>query len=210
MRDRTVFGPTQRTFSTFLIPSVLKLIAVLTLAIAFASVSPAQTQTPAQTPFLFTSTPVSPTQDGIVTLLRDPHSGMLTLLPAATSTFKDPCIPDAMEPQGQFLYGVCGDGQAMYSFNSTSGAVQEIASSPYSISAQASFYPFVVTPESTGQFVYLLKFSEPTPSAVSYELDKFQIDRTTPSLVPLASQLLPFGSSLLGAAADPNGHGIAW
>ena len=207
MRDRTVFGPTQRTFSTFLIPSVLKLIAVLTLAIAFASASLAQT--PAQTPFLFTSTPVSATQDGIVTLLRDPHSGILTLLPAATSTFKDPCIPDAMEPQGQFLFGVCGDGLAMYSFNSTSGAVQEIASSPYSITAQALFYPFVVAPESTGQFVYLLKFSEPTPGAVSYELDKFQIDRTSPLLVPLASQLLPFGSSLLGAAADPNGHGIA-
>jgi hypothetical protein len=69
------------------------------VAILFATVLPAQIQTPAQTPFLFTSTPVSETQTRIVTLLRDPHLGVLTPLPAPTSTFKDPCIPEAMESQ---------------------------------------------------------------------------------------------------------------
>ena len=209
MRDRTVSGPLQLFRATFLFHSPFKLLALVVLSFLLAAILPAQTQTPAQTPYLFVSTPVTSSQDGMVTLLRDPHSGVLTLLPAPISTFAHPCIPDAMEPRGQFLFGICSDGLAMYSFNSTSGAIQEIPSSPFNASVVSGTYSFLVAPESTGQFVYLLKFSEPTPGAVTYRLDKFQIDRATPQLIPLSSQVLPFGSSMVGAAADPNGHGIA-
>ena len=209
MRDRTAFRPTQLSFSTFPTRYVTKLMAVLIFPIAFAAVSLGQTQTPAQTPYLFASAPISNLPDGIVVMLRDPHSGVLTLVSTAPSNVTNPCVPETMEPQGQFLFGVCGDGLAMYTFNGMAGSVQEVAHSPFSASAVTGLYGFLVAPESTGQFVYLLKFSEPTPPAVTYELDRFQIDRTTPQLIPLTSQLLPFGSSLLGAAADPNGHGIA-
>ncbi len=202
MRDRTPSRPSQLAIATPHFTVICKWLAFATLVLLLATLSPAQTETP----FLFARTPVSAAQDGIITLLRDPNSGVVTLLPAPTSTFAHPCIPEAMEPEGQFLFGVCGDGLAMYSFNSTSGAIQEISTSPYAISTTG--YSFIVAPESTGQFVYLLKFAMPTPSTVSYVLDTFQIDRITPQLVPMNSQPLPFGSLLVGAAADPNGHGI--
>ncbi len=207
MRHRTVSRPIQTATCVSGLALFQKWLVVAGLLLAPAASAPTQAQSPAQTPFLFVSTPVSQTQDGIITLLRDPHSGTLTMLPAATSTFKDRRIPEAMEPQGQFLFGTCGDGLAMYSFDSTSGAVQEIATSPYAISSGPTLYPFLVAPESTSQFVYLLKFSAPTVGAVTYTLDKFQIDRTTPQLVPLTTQILPIGSSVVGAAADPSFHG---
>jgi hypothetical protein len=110
-------------------------------------------------------------------------------------------------PKGQFLFGACGNGLAMYSFDSTSGAVQEIATSPYTASTIDN--PFLVAPQSTGQFVYLLKFSNYASSqSVNFLLDTFQIDRTNSHLIPLSSQPLPFNCSAVAAVADPNGHGI--
>jgi hypothetical protein len=147
----------------------------------------------------------------MVTLLRDPLTGTLTLLPAPATVFPHPCLPEAMDPQGQFLIGTCGDGLMMYTFDSSSGAILEVANAPWI--ASLTGYPFLVAPESTGQFVYLLKFAQLSGTAgpYSYILDTFQIDRTTPQLIPLVTQTqtLPFTCPTVSAVADPNGHGIA-
>ncbi len=214
MRDRIPSSAMHRTITAFLRTATIQRLALLAVFVLLAATAPAQTQTPAQTPFLFAETPVSfnpdgtVNQEGIVTLLRDPNSGVLNLLPAAAAAFAHPCLPEAMEPQGQFLLGVCGDGLAMYSFDSTSGSVLELANAPWS--ASSTGYPFLAAPESTGQYVYLLKFTGPVGASVySYVLDTFLIKRPTSELIPLGSQTLPFTSQDPLAVADPNGHGIA-
>ena len=99
----------------------------------------------------------------------------------------------------------------MYTFDSSSGGILEVANAPWI--ASLTGYPFLVAPESTGQFVYLLKFAQLSGTAgpYSYILDTFQIDRTTPQLIPLVTQTqtLPFTCPTVSAAVDPNGHGIA-
>jgi hypothetical protein len=153
---------------------------------------------------------VNSTQTGVLALLRNPASGVVTLLPAQATAFPHAdCIPQVMDPQGTFLYGDCGNGIAMYSFDSTSGAIQEIANSPYAASTVDA--PLLVATEGTGQYLYLLKFSNPSPtSAITYVLDTFQIDRTvSPGRIPISSQTLPFDGMVAQtetAAADPNGH----
>jgi hypothetical protein len=215
MRDRTLSWPMHRSIRPFLRNKLFRPIALITILLFAVGVS-AQTQTPAQTPFLFALAPLTLNSDGsvntegMVTLLRDPSSGVLTLLPAAPTAFPHLCQPEAMEPQGQFLLGVCGNGLAMYSFNSTTGAVLELPNSPWAESSIG--YPFLVAPESTGQFVYLLKFLEPPGggSPISYILDTFFIDRTASQLVPQSTQTLSFTNPGPVAVADPNGHGIAF
>jgi hypothetical protein len=167
----------------------------------------AQTQ---QQPFLFAYTTVNG-QETVVTFLRDETTGVLTLLPAAPIPFKDLCLPEAIDQQSppNFLFGVCANGLAMYSFDSTSGAVAEISSSPYTAPNTTGNGAYAVA-EATGQYVYLVKFT--LPDAVGnyqFILDQFQIDRTTPSLVPLTSVTLPFLGQLGGIYPDPNHHGIA-
>ncbi len=214
MLDRTLPRPIHKSTGAFLCAAICKCLYLCAIFALGAAVAPAQTQTPAQTPFLFTATPMtynpdgSENQLGIVTLLRDPYSGVLTLLPAAPTILPHPCLPEVMEPQGQFLLGTCKDGLAMYSFNSTSGAVLEVLNAPWAETTTG--YPFAVAPESTGQYVYLLKFYDPTPGGnATYILDTFLIDRTTPQLIPQSTQALPFGSKYEGAMVDPNGHGVA-
>jgi Fn3 associated len=214
MRDWTPSTPMRRWFATFLNATTYRLIAfsVISVFVSLGNPAQAQTQTPSQTPFLFTTTPVSSTQLGMVTLLRDPKSGTLTLLPATAIAFSDTnCFPNVMDVQGSFLYGGCGNGVAMYSFDGTSGAIAEIPTSPYAASTIDA--PLLVATEGTGQFLYLLKYSNPTPaSAITYVLDTFRIDRTTPALIPVSSRALPFEGTMTEtatAAGDPNRHGLA-
>ena len=100
-------------------------ITFLLAALLSTTVEMAQTQ---QQPFLFASTSVNG-QEAVVTFLRDETSGVLTLLPAAPILFAHQCLPEAIDQQSppQFLFGVCADGVAMYTFDPTSGAVAEIA-----------------------------------------------------------------------------------
>ncbi len=207
MRDRTPSRPMHCTSATSLRIATIQWLTLLAIFALFATVAPAQTQTPAQTPYLFALTPLTPAQDGVYTLLRDPHSGVLQLLPATPTLFKDPCLPEAMDTKGPFLFGVCGPGLAIYTFDGTSGAIQEVATGPWFEST--ADYGSIVVLESSGHFAYLVKFSDPGPGGiVSYTLDTFLIDRATPQLVPQSTQTLPFGTLMVGMAADPNGLGI--
>ncbi len=133
-------------------------------------------------PFLFAGTYDSNTKSsGLVTLLRNSTTGVLSLLPNTAVTFKDPCNPSTMDPTGRFLFGVCGEGVAMYTLDSTTGIAAETAASPYSASVSTGQNSMLVTAESTGQYVYLLKVGTTEPPVPStFTLDTFQIDSTTP------------------------------
>jgi hypothetical protein len=139
------------------------------------------------------------------TFLRDDIAGTLTLL-NTSAAFKNPCTPQAIDAKGRFLFGVCGDGLALYTFDAASGTVAEIAASPFNASTGTCT---LIVAESTGQYVYLIKSATPNQAAQTLYLDTFQIDATTPALIPLNSQTLPVAGALVASAGGPNLHGMA-
>ena len=168
----------------------------------------ATAQTPQ--PWLFAETFANQKPSGTVTFLRDDSSGALTFLTSSQTTFTNPCGPSTIDPKGRFLYGYCADGLSMYSLDASTGAVTEVAASPFQASTGQS--GVLVVAESSGQFVYLLKSDLlAAPATSSLTLDTFQVDPAAPGLVPVSSQNLPVQGAWIdgGAAGDPNGHGIA-
>jgi len=180
---------------------------VATLA-SLSGISHATAQTPQ--PWLFVETIANNKPTGAVTFLRDDTSGALTPLAGSQTTFTNPCAPSAIDPKGRFLYGYCADGLSMYALDSSTGAVSEVATSPYQ--ASTGQFGVLVVAESSGQFVYLVKSDLlAAPSTSTLTLDTFHVDTATPALVPVSSQLLPVQGAWVdgGAVGDPNGHGIA-
>jgi len=161
-------------------------------------------------PFLFAGTYDSASNtSGLVTLLRNGTTGVLTILPNTAVVFKDPCTPTTIDPTGNFLFAVCGEGVAMYTLDATTGVVSETATSPYSASVSTGQAGVLVVAESTGQYVYLLKVGlTQSPAPSTFTLDSFQIDPATPSLVPVNSQALPLNAAWVASAADPARHGL--
>jgi hypothetical protein len=194
-----------RSFRSFGSHSASVFFLVLTLSI---SASPCAGQT--TQPFLFAATYDNSTNtSGFVTLLRTSSTGVLTLVPNTAVSFKDPCNPTTIDPTGSFLFGVCGEGVAMYTLDSITGIVAETATSPYSASVSTGQSGMLVAAESTGQYVYLLKVGaseSPVPS--TFTLDTFQIDPSTPALVPVNSQSLSFNATWVASATDAAHHGI--
>jgi hypothetical protein len=192
------------------------------LVAALASLSGifrATAQTPQ--PWLFVETIANNKPTGAVTFLRDDSSGALTphgpakrlpTRPLANSqtTFTNPCGPSTIDPKGRFLYGYCADGLSMYALDASTGAVSEVATSPYQ--ASTGQFGVLVIAESSGQFVYLVKSDLlAAPATSTLTLDTFHVDTSTPALVPVSSQTLPVQGAWVdgGAVGDPNGHGIA-
>ena len=168
----------------------------------------AAAQTPQ--PWLFVETIANGKPTGAVTFLRDDSSGALTQLANSQTTFTNPCGPSVIDPKGRFLYGYCADGLSMYTLDASTGAVNEVATSPYQ--ASTGQFGVLVIAESSGQFVYLLKSDLlAAPATSTLTLDTFHVDATAPALVPVSSQLLPVQGAWVdgGAVGDPNGHGIA-
>lgn len=162
---KLVFPVSGRSFPRALV----SLSSLLVILIAMPDVR-AQTQ---QQPFLFAITTVNG-QEAAVTFLRDETSGGLTLLPAGPIPFKDQCLPETIDLQSPplFLFGVCANGLAMYSFDSTTGAVAETPTSPYTAPNTSGNGVYTVT-EATGHFVYLVKFTDPDGNGYSqFIMDK--------------------------------------
>jgi hypothetical protein len=156
--------------------------AVTILGGLFAIEAAAQTAQP----YVFART-VTNSQYGLMTLQRDDAMGTLTLLANTNVTLLNPCFPSEVDARGRFLFGVCGDGLPMYTVDPTSGAVAELATSPFAVSTGNS--GILAIAESTGQYVYLLKAILPgTPTINSLIVDTFQIDASTPALIPVSSQ----------------------
>jgi len=191
--------------------SLTRVVCSLSLNICFLLfiVAPAGRAQTTQ-PFLFVATNNSSgNAPGFVTLLRNSTTGVLTMAPNTSVTFKDPCSPTTIAPTGNFLFGVCGDGVAMYTLDSSTGIVAETAASPYSASVATGQNGLLVAAESTGQYVYLLKVGvTESPAPSTFTLDTFQIDPATPSLIPVNSQTLSLNATWVGSVADPSRHGI--
>jgi hypothetical protein len=168
----------------------------------------ASAQTPQ--PWLFVETIANNKPTGALTFLRDDAGGALTLLAGSQTTFTNPCGPSTIDPKGRFLYGYCADGLSMYTLNTSTGAVSEVATSPFQ--ASTGQFGVLVFAESSGQFVYLVKSDLlPAPATSTLTLDTFRVDATTPALVPVSSQMLPLQGAWVdgGVVGDLNGHGIA-
>ena len=161
-------------------------------------------------PFLFASTYDNGTKSlGFVTLLRNSSTGALSMVPNTAVSFKDSCSPATIDPTGRFLFGMCGEGVVMYTLDATSGIVTETATSPYAASVSTGQIGMLLAAESTGQYVYLLKVGAALPPAPStFTLDTFQIDPTTPALVPINSQSLSLNATWVDGGADPAHHGM--
>lgn len=102
------------------------------------------------------------TPTGAVPFLRDDSNGSLTLLANSQTMFTNPCGPSTIDPKGRFLYGYCADGLSMYTLNSTTGAVTELATSPFQACTGQFGVPVIA--ESSGQFVHLAKADlQPAP-----------------------------------------------
>ena len=178
------------------------------MLVCFFGLFRASAQTPQ--PWLFVNTIANGKTTGSVTFLRDDSSGALSLLANSQTTFTNPCGPSAIDPKGRYLYGYCADGLSMYTVDAATGAVSEVATSPFQ--ASTGQFGVLVIAESSGQFVYLLKSDLlPAPSTSTVRLDTFQVDPSAPGLVPVGSQLLPVSGAWVdgGAVGDPNGHGLA-
>lgn len=161
-------------------------------------------------PYLFAGTyDASTGTTGFVTLLRDTTTGVLTMPPNTAVSFKDPCNPSTIDPTGQFLLGVCNQGVAMFTLDSTTGIVAETPTSPYIASETTGENGVLVVAESTGQYVYLLKVSSAQPPQLStFTLDTFSIDASAPALVAVSTQSLSLNGAWVASAADPNQHGM--
>ncbi len=196
------FPVSGKSFCSFLLGILLLLVVLFSTTVAMA-----QTQ---QQPFLFASTSVNG-QEAVVTFLRDEISSVLTLLPAAPIPFAHQCLPEAVgsklyiaTPLAQISNRNCG-GDCW-----SSGAVAEIApGSPYTASTTGNSVYAVA--EATGQYVYLIKITEPDVNGDSqFILDQFQIVRgAAPALIPINSQALPYLGQMGGIYPDANSHGIA-
>ena len=177
------------------------------LALISLMVLPARAHAQAPQPYLFAQTS-NAGQTGTVTFLRDDTAGPLTLLANSASTFPHNCYPVTVDPRGLFLYGMCGDGVSMYALDSTSGTVTEVSTSPFA--ASRGLTNMTVIAESSGHFVYLLKYdSTGTPATSNFYLDTFQVDPAIPALTPLTSQQLPVAGLNEGYVADPNQRGLS-
>ena len=199
MLPRPSGGPSRRRVITFCFLAALA---------SFSGIFRAAAQTPQ--PWLFVETIASSKPTGAVTFLRDDSSGALTLLAGSQTTFTNPCAPSTIDPKGRFLYGYCADGLSMYTLSTSTGAVSEVATSPYQ--ASTGQFGVLVVAESSGQFVYLVKSDLlPAPATSTLALDTFHVDAATPALVPVSTEILPVQGSWVdgGAVGDPNGHGIA-
>jgi len=174
----------------------------------FPGIFPAAAQTPQ--PWLFVETVAKGNATGGLTFLRDDSTGALTLLANSQTSFTNPCAPAAIDPKGRFLYGYCANGLSMYSVNASTGAANEVATSPFQ--ASTGQFDVLLLAESSGQFVCLLKSDLlAAPATSTLTLDTFHVDAATPGLVPVSSQTLPVQGEWVagGAVGDPNGHGIA-
>lgn len=158
-----------------------------------------------QQPFLFANTQVNGSP-AVATFTRDDASGALSEVANSPFSLRTAgCAPATMDVRGRFLFGPCGVGIALYDFNSSTGEVAEAPNSPFAASNGGT--PTAVLAESTGQFVYVLKFTPavyPAPTTVT--LDSFVIDTANNALSQPNTQSFTLPGTFLGVVADPNHH----
>jgi len=173
------------------------------LMIAPLTLPPVSAQT--QQPFLFAGEASNGQVTDFAVFVRNDQTGNLTEVSGSpfTSLHSRTCVMTIVDPKGRFAYGPCGLGASMYTLNATTGAVAEVTGSPFGASTDTTLGD--VAAESTGQYVYVLKFSlnDSNPSTVL--LDTFQVDATDEQLVAQSSQSVPLDGTLVAVAASQYG-----
>jgi hypothetical protein len=187
-------------------------ILIMAFALVLVVLAGPSARAQTQQPFLVAAPAGVPagTNLGAMTFTRDDSTGALVLLPNTTVTFAHPCAPFVLGFKELFLFDFCGNGLSMYTLDGNTGIVAEVPTSPFAASTSNS--AALIAPESTGQYVYLLKANfSGSNSSNNLFLDTFQIDQQNLALVPTSSQTLPVTGGWVtgGAVADPNGHGFA-
>lgn len=184
-------------------PALLSL-AFLILGLFASPRSAAQTQQP----FLFASDISNGQIADIAVFVRNDRTGDLTEVAGSpfTAIHSYTCGMTIIDPLGRFGYGPCGLGTAMYSINATTGAVAEVSGSPFANSTGTN--RGAVAAESTGQYVYVLKYSlsDIYPNTSTVVLDTFQVDATNEQLDAENSQSIGLDGTLVSVSASPRGY----
>ena len=175
-------------------------ICLLTIS-ALAPICSAQTQQP----FLFAGEAANGQVSGFAVFVRNDQTGDLTEVTGSpfTSLHSLTCMMTVVDPKGRFLYGPCGLGASMYTMDATTGAVAEVTGSPFAGSTNTRLGS--VAAESTGQYVYVLKFNFNDTSNSSVILDTLQVDAPNEQLVAQPSQTIQLAGTIVAEAASPHG-----
>lgn len=157
-----------------------------------------------QQPFLFAGEASNGQVTGFAVFVRNDQTGDLSEVAGSpfTSLHSGTCMMTVVDAKGRFLYGPCGLGASMYTLDATTGAVAEVAGSPFAGSTDTRLGS--VATESTGQYVYILKFSFNNTSA-SVILDTLQVDPVNEQLVAQSSQTIQLPGTIVSEAASPHG-----
>ena len=159
-------------------PAATFWICMLTTGTVTAPFCSAQTQQP----FLFAGEAANGQVSGFAVFTRNDQTGDLTEVAGSpfTNLHSRTCMMTVVDPPGRFLYGPCGLGASMYTLDATTGAVAEVAGSPFAGSTDARLGS--VAAESTGQYVYVLKFSfNDTTSSTAHGLPRLDLMCDDPS-----------------------------
>ncbi len=130
----------------------------------------------------------------------DGSTGALSLLPGSPFVTSDPHVGSfatlAFDPTGRFAFVANGtqDNIAVYAVSADSGALTEIAGSPFA----AGGGPVSIAVHPSGRFVY-------AANARSYEISIYSADSTTGALTPLQEWPSIAGRELVSIAIDPSG-----
>lgn len=180
-------------------------ISLYFLIVALAA-PPASAQT--QQPFLFAGEASNGQLTDFAVFTRNDQTGNLTEVSGSpfTTLHSHTCTMTALDPKGRFLYGPCGLGASMYSLNATTGAVAEVTGSPFSASTDTRLGS--VTAESSGQFIYVLKFNlnDLYPNNTTVLLDSLAVDPTNEQLIAQSSSSIQLDGTLVAQAATPHGY----
>jgi 6-phosphogluconolactonase len=135
-------------------------------------------------------------QNTILTFAIDPSTGALTSSSTLSAPSKGNIIVQAVDPSGKYLYASNsspnGPAISVYAISSTSGALTEIAGSPFLFNPPVGIQSDLsVIPAPSGEFVYAVVTDGTTTPPVVFS---FSVSPTTNALAVVSSSPLPVGS----------------
>jgi 6-phosphogluconolactonase (cycloisomerase 2 family) len=151
-------------------------------------------------PFVFDTGPGP--GPGVSAYIRNDTTGALTPVSGSPFPSRVPTGGFALDFKGRFLFSASSNTVSMFTVDANTGAVQEVATSPFATSATSNYV--LVATESTGQYVLAVDSTLPS-------IDVFKIDAIHSALVPIQTFYLsvsPGSRTLAAAATDPRGHAV--
>jgi 6-phosphogluconolactonase len=150
----------------------------------------------------------NPTPGSVSAYVADLKSGALSPAPGSPSAVNFEVGNVVIDPSGRFVYtgnhnaNITNGSIAAFSINSTTGALQAIAGSPFDVGA---YFPIGLTADPTGQFL----FASLRNSSTTFQnaIGAYSINPATGALTPVAGSPFPYsGLSLHWIAVEPGGR----